>query len=222
MLAGAPTLGIDLAAQARQTAACIIDWRERPVTVRELALGLDDPAIVGIVKAHEPAKIAVDAPFGWPAPFVAAVSKHAAGEAWVEQAVRSLRLRATDQYVNAETGQPPLSVSAERIAVTAFRCAGLLTTLAQQDRKIDRAGGELVVEAYPAAALRQWGMDARGYKGSKPEQRARRLDLLDELIERSAPYLALDHQQRALLVASDHLLDALVCSKLRIAIETTY
>jgi predicted RNase H-like nuclease len=212
LLDDAPTLGIDLAAQAQQTAVCVVDWRGRPATVSELAIGFDTAAIVALVNAYEPAKIAVDAPFGWPAPFVAAVSQHAAGEAWEEQTVRSLRLRATDLYVIAETGQQPLSVSADRIAVTAFRCAGLLTALAHEGRQIDRAGGEAVIEAYPAAALRQWGMDARGYKGSRPEQRRRRLGLVDELTGCSARYLAVDQEQRERLAASDHLLDALVCA----------
>lgn len=208
----APTLGVDLASQSKQTAVCMVDWRHRPATIRELAIGLEDAAIIDLVDAFEPAKIAIDAPFGWPRPFVAAVSRHAAGKPWEGQAVRSLRLRATDLHVIAEAGQQPLSVSADRIAVTAFRCAGLLTALAKADRKIDRAGHGLVVEAYPAAALRQWRIDARSYKGGKPEHRLRRLAILGELTERASPYLALDERQRALLVASDHLVDALICS----------
>ena len=55
-------------------------------------------------------------------------------------------------------------------------------------------------------------MSTRGYKGSKPEQQTRRLAVLNELIERAAPYLALEEKQRTLLASSDHLLDALVCS----------
>jgi hypothetical protein len=55
-------------------------------------------------------------------------------------------------------------------------------------------------------------MDPRGYKGGKPHQQSRRAQLIEELIARSASFLALDGEQRALLAASDHLLDALVCS----------
>jgi hypothetical protein len=189
---------------------CILDWRERPVKIRELAIDFGDAAIVDLVDAYKPRKIAVDAPFGWPIPFVTAVSNHAAGGRWRNQDVRSLRLRATDLHVVAETGQHPLSVSADRIAVTAFRCAGLLTALANGSRNIDRAGRELVIEAYPAAALRQWGINPRGYKGK--EQQTRRHGLLVELLQRSGPYLALDRKQHELLVANDHILDALVCA----------
>lgn len=134
------TLGVDLAAQPKQTAVCMVDWRQRPARVRELSIGLDDAAIIDFVDECEPAKMAIDAPFGWPAPFVAAVTQHAKGEPWEAQTVGSLRLRATDLHVTNQIGLQPLSVSADRIAVTAFRCAGLLTALARADRKIDRAG----------------------------------------------------------------------------------
>jgi hypothetical protein len=86
-----------------------------------LAIGFDDAAIIDLVDGFEPAKIAIDAPFGSPSPFVAAVGRDAAGESWEGQTVGSLRLRATDLHVIAEVGQQRLSVSADRIAVTAFR-----------------------------------------------------------------------------------------------------
>jgi hypothetical protein len=149
---------------------CTLDRCERPVKIGELAIDFGDAAIVDLVNAYKPTKIAVDAPFG-PIPFVTAVSNHAAGG------------RRKNQDVAA---------------------------LANGSRKIDRAGRELVVEAYPAAALRQWGINPRGYKGK--EQQTRRHGLLAELLQRSGPYLALDRKQHELLVASDHVLDALLCA----------
>jgi hypothetical protein len=82
MVAGARTLGIDLAAQAKQTAICLLTWDERLATIESLAVGLDDVAILELVRTQEPAKVAIDAPFGWPGPFVAAVSQHASGGHW--------------------------------------------------------------------------------------------------------------------------------------------
>jgi hypothetical protein len=66
--------------------------------------------------------------------------------------------------VLAEAGVNPLSVSADRIAHAAFRCAGLLARLAALGEPVDRAGSGVVVEVYPAAALRRLGLTHRGYK----------------------------------------------------------
>lgn len=208
----ARTLGVDLAAQAKQTAVCVVSWEEGRATVGTLAVGADDVAIVDLIESEKPAKVAIDAPFGWPAPFVSAVTEHAAGAAWAERATQKLRLRTTDLHVIIETGQQPLSVSSDRIAMTAFRCAGLLSGLAKSSHRVERAGSGLVVEVYPAAALRQWGIDPRGYKGTKPEQQGRRAQLVVELVERSRTFLSLTEETSALLAASDHLLDALVCA----------
>jgi Protein of unknown function (DUF429) len=177
------TLGIDLAAQAKQTAVCLLSWGNGQAAIETLALGVDDAAILELVRSEEPAKVAIDATFGWPAPFVAAVSQNASGGEWQAHAPQTLRLRATDLHVIAKTGQQPLSVSADKIAVTAFRCAGLLSELTKAGLAVDRAGDGLVVEVYPAAALRQWRMDPRGYKGDKPEPRVRRAELVGDLAD---------------------------------------
>jgi hypothetical protein len=182
------------------------------VIIQTLALGLEDEMIIEVVRIEQPAKVAIDAPFGWPTAFVTAVSEHAAGANWRSQPTKTLRLRATDLHVVEQTRQQPLSVAADRIAVTAFRCAGLLTALAEAGHATDRSGRGLVVEVYPAGALRQWNLDPRGYKGSKPEQRAKRAQLVDELLARTDAFLSVDEEQRLLLAASDHSLDALICA----------
>lgn len=209
---GVKTIGVDLAAQPKETAVCLLTWRQRQATIGTLSVGAGDDAILELIRAANPAKVAIDAPFGWPAPFVTAVSQHAAGETWSARDSRALRLRTTDLAVIAQTGGQVLSVSADRIAVTAFRCAGLLSQLASAGYPVDRAGEGLVVEVYPAGAMRQWGLNPRGYKGSKPDQQTLRARLLDDLATRSASFLSLDAEHQALLAASDHLLDALVCA----------
>ena len=212
------TIGVDLAAQARETAACVLVWRDDRAEIAYLDAGLLDDALVALVTTRTPTKVAIDAPFGWPDAFVAAVANWHSGGRWQPTPIPLLRLRLTDRVVIAETRQQPLSVSSDRIAITAMRCAGLLSRLEELGHPVDRSGSALVAEVYPAAALRQWSLEARGYKGSKPEQQAARARLVDSLSVAWRPWLPLD-AHRASLAASDHLVDALLCALLARAVE---
>src|SRR5215472_13874990 len=98
------TIGIDLSAQPRETAACVIAW-EQPAEVLEVTTGVDDEAILGLISLHAPLKVAIDAPFGWPVPFVRAISEFTNASRWscgTER--RPLLLRTTDLVVREETG----------------------------------------------------------------------------------------------------------------------
>jgi predicted nuclease with RNAse H fold len=163
-------------------------WEGRP---------LDDEClravIAGETELGAPAKVAIDAPFGWPEPFVAAVSAHQAFGAWPAGGTRRLALRRTDERVHASLGKRPLSVSTDRIAYCAMRAAGLIEDHA-------RDGSGLLVEAYPAAALQVWIGRSR-YKGD--EGRARRAEIVDAL--------GFD-VDRDTCIASDDALDAFVCA----------
>ena len=53
------TLGIDLAAQPRETAACVIRWGEDAATVESLAAGLDDRGLLATVEQHAPRSLVV-------------------------------------------------------------------------------------------------------------------------------------------------------------------
>jgi predicted RNase H-like nuclease len=75
---------------------------------------------------------------------------------------------------------------------------------------VNRVDGD-IVEAYPAAAFRAWGVRCAGYKGNKPEQVARRQQVAADLLAK-APWLELSQDARAHCEASDHHLDALVCA----------
>jgi hypothetical protein len=90
-------LGIDLASQPKRTAACLLDWAGGTGRIAELRQPVDDD--VAIELAQDAALVAIDAPFGWPAPFVAAVSGHAGGSGWPATANRDLAYRRTDQHV---------------------------------------------------------------------------------------------------------------------------
>lgn len=161
------TVGIDLAAADVRTAIATIVWAPGTATVTDVTVGVDDDRIVGAVKGAD--KAGMDSPLGWPAPFVALVTGAApavhapgAGADWR----RRLAWRETDLVVRDTERLVPLSVSADRIAHVAFRCAALLARLEAAGGKVDRAGDGVVVEVYPAAALKRWGLPHRGLKGS--------------------------------------------------------
>lgn len=213
------TIGVDLSAQPRQTAACILDWGRAPARIVHLEAGADNAAIVDLVAAHQPAKVAIDSPFGWPPPFVNALVDFTNSGSWPSGSDRRpLLLRTTDLAVREETGVDPLSVSSNLLAICAMRCAHLLVELAGEDA-LDRTGAGLVAEVYPAAALRQWGLDPRGYKGTKPEKVAKRQELVATIADASSVWLELRDEERGRLVASDHLLDALASAFVARALE---
>jgi predicted nuclease with RNAse H fold len=178
-------LGIDLAAQPDRTAACVLG--EAPT------VGWDDEALLAEMRRAD--AIGIDAPFGWPADFVRQVAAHATSGVWTaDPQSRSLRLRATDLAVHAQTGLWPLSVSSDRIAVCAWRCVSLLHRLgARRDRAF---------ETYPAAALHAWGLPARGYK--RPEAAPARARIVAALGVAQADLV--DGR------GADHRLDALICA----------
>lgn len=156
----------------------------------------------------------MDSPFGWPRAFTAAVSAWAGGGDWPVAEPAALRFRATDVAVHERVGVWPLSVSTDRIGVCAFRCARLLARWGVEDRT-GRGG---VAEVYPAAALRCWGLAARGYKGAEPVASEARAALVARLRER-CPGLALDAEHAAACVATHDVLDALVCALVARAVD---
>lgn len=166
------TFGIDLASADKRTAGCIVDWTEAGGRLLALLQPLDDATIV--VLARDVDIVAIDAPLGWPAAFVHAVTTHSAGGAWPTASSLDLRFRATDLHVQRQTGLWPLSVSSDRIGVVAFRAARLASLLRPDDHARDGSNG--LLEVYPAAALKRWGLSSRGYK--RPEHTAERSSIL--------------------------------------------
>jgi predicted nuclease with RNAse H fold len=180
------TVGIDLSAQPAGTAVCSIEWSGAAANLHRVTVGADDEQLLEECEGAD--KIGIDCPFGWPAAFVEAVKQHHARHPWPqqqeedpEQFRRRLRYRATDRHVKECTGIDPLSVSTDRIGVTAMRCAFLLTKFGKSDEVVDRSGAGRVVEVYPAAALRMWGILRPGYKKSTPEGRQKLASMFDDL-----------------------------------------
>lgn len=187
------TVGVDLAAEPVNTALAWLDWGPGGCSVRKIEVcACEDGVIVDAIIAAD--KAGIDCPVGWPVPFVEFVTAHRAGDVDVPADTngrdwrRNLALRLTDQVVHDRTGLTPLSVSADRLGHTAMRCAALLTHLAREGRPVDRCGSGVVVEVYPAASLKLWGLPYRGYK--RPQNLAGLGRLVDDL-QAAAPWLDL-------------------------------
>jgi len=152
------TAGIDLAAEPKGTALALIDWSDRSGKLIDLQVGVADSVIVEDVS--NAGKIGIDCALGWPMEFVDFVSNHNDPNAKSHQVEggmdwrRRLSYRETDRAVRAKTGRWPLSVSTDRLGLTAMRCAGLLGRLEKTGIQIDRSGAGVVAEVYPGATLR--------------------------------------------------------------------
>jgi hypothetical protein len=177
--------GLDLAAEPKGTALSLIDWSGNSARLVQLDLNVDDKFIVESTREAE--KLGIDCALGWPIEFVEflnrysqnSLSKIAGDMSWR----RRMAYRETDRAVRELTGRWPLSVSTDRLGLTAMRCAGLLSKLAADGVEIDRTGGGKIVEIYPGASLRLWAFDTSGYRASA----AARAALLKQICE-AAPW----------------------------------
>lgn len=193
--------GIDLAASPLNTAMAVLDGAR----VREVVVGVDDDTIVDAL--HDVTKIGIDCPLGWPQAFVDFINAQAAGAdlppAGTVADRAPLTYRVTDLRV-ARDHPPlrPLSVSADRIAHAAFRCAPLFARL---DPTRDRSGHGRIAETYPAGSLFTWDLPYRGYKGT-PGSSVR-----EQIITGLSGIVDIG-EHRAVCLASDHALDAVVAA----------
>ncbi len=184
---------------------------------------LTDSAVLALVRDPLVTKVGIDAPFGWPIEFVDAVTAYCDEGRWPVEDPSRLALRETDLRVRELTRQQPLSVSTGWLAWPAMRCAGLLAQLAEGK---DRTGRGKVVEVYPAAALRRWGMspsdwpdDPGGYKGPDPASAERRRRLAAMISSEVSGRLRLSPGFVERLEESDDELDAFICALVVRAVE---
>lgn len=205
-------LGVDLASQPNRTATCRIRWRSASaaVDVDVLSMGATDARLLDLFRGAD--KIGIDAPFGWPVSFVQAIHDHSTSTVWPTCDVADLRYRRTDRVVRKRVRRSPLSVSADRIAMTAMRAARLLAKVADEGEVIDRSGGGRFVETYPAAALSIWGLPSTGYKSQSERVAAVRLEIVDGLAGKLSSRLVLSEEVRRKCLESDDMLDALVAA----------
>jgi hypothetical protein len=210
---GVLTFDVDLASKDRLTAGCLVDWQDAPLVV-EVLRPLPDDAIVRWARDPAVAATAIDAPFGWPSAFVDAVAEYGRGgpfpdnadDLWLRTA-DDLWLRTTDRVVWAAVGRRPLSVSSDRIAYPAARAARLLSRLGP-GRPARQDGSDRVIEVYPAGALASWEIDPGRYK--QPDGLEVRRSLVSALVE-ALPGLDVG-EFGAVLVATDHAMDALIAA----------
>jgi predicted nuclease with RNAse H fold len=185
----------------------VLRWSDTDAAVQSLVLDVDDAAITKA--ATEADKLGIDCPLGWPDDFLLFLQEHHAGQDVAGRDWRrKLAYRATDRAVRERTGLTPLSVAADRIGLTAMRAAGILSRLAAEGRPVDRTGSGIVVEVYPAASLRSWGLPFRAYKGVN--RRPAREALIGALLERT-PWLDL-RAYVDLCAESDDALDAVIAA----------
>lgn len=119
---------------------------------------------------------------------------------------RRLAYRETDREIRILTGRWPLSVSTDRLGLTAMHCAALLESLGDRIGRVDRAGGGVAAEVYPSATLRTWGFSTVGYKTDATI----RSTLLAAILER-APWLK-PGPMAELMTASDDAFDAVIAA----------
>ncbi len=226
------TIGVDLASQNKNTAICALDWGAKRPLVRMLAVGkhegteLHDKFIITTIAGmrHFPqdsiAKAGIDAPFGWSDEFVSAVTDHHWKGRWpsgMDNPRSPFYWRETDRRMREVTKKWPLSVSTDKLAVVAMRCAVLLDDLGDKcgPGAVDRTGAGLVCEVYPDPALRYWTQDQEyslgakeSYKGTaKANHRQNLLDRIRQDVPLDDPDGLLD-----LCVIHDHALDALLAA----------
>lgn len=208
------TLGVDLAAATRKTAAAVIDWTNGGARLVHLSLDVTDQEIVELFGSTD--MTGIDCPVGWPDAFLPFLAGHLNFDAHPVldhdgiEGRRLLAYRDTDRFVTRETGLIPLSVSADRLAHPAMRCAVIQAKIARDHGPQARDGSGRLAEVYPAASLKLWGIHARGYKGRGiPE--SERLGLILDSLTTAAPWLDLAGQ-RDDLAASDDMFDAVIAS----------
>jgi hypothetical protein len=196
--------GVDLAAEPKGTAVATIDWTPDRAELVSLQLGVDDQQIMDASAGS--VKVGIDCALGWPVDFVNFLNRHSAIEALESSPAfdggsdlrRNLAHRETDRHVREVTGRWPLSVSTDRLGMTAIRCAGLLSKFQAAGTPIDRSGAGKIVEIYPGASLGLWGFDRAGYRTSA-DIRAR---LIAEL-RSQAPWLALGANEPLMMESCD-------------------
>jgi len=196
------TAGVDLAAEPKGTALAVIDWSDTVASVVELQVGVTDDVIVHTAGTVE--KLGIDCAFGWPDEFVDFVVAHSLGDenrigvdggiAWR----RTLAYRETDREVRRITGRWPLSVSTDRLGLTAMRCAGLLSRISEAGIAVDRSGAGMVAEVYPGATLRLWGFSTTGYR-TDPLLRIKLIEEIRDL----APWLNLGPCAPQMIASTD-------------------
>ncbi len=206
-------IGIDCAAQPKNVGIAVGRIVDGITVIEQLYAGHPDPADVIAEAISSPALLAFDSPLGWPADLGTRLAQHQAGSR-LEGEPNDLFRRETDRFVKQTVGKQSLDVGADRIARTAHAALSLLSDVRERTGlAIDVAATQhssaatRCFEVYPAATLKAHVIDARGYKGSKPQNHDARRKLIEALETR----LRIDDALIDLAIAKDDALDAAIC-----------
>jgi hypothetical protein len=202
MAATGISVGVDFAASPKNTAACEVRWYAGHAVVERVDTSVDDRAFLSLLEnLPDEGRLGLDCPLGWPVAFVSAIRAHGDHEPWPNRgrADRAeLLWRATDRWVRQRCGRWPLSVSTDRIGVTALRAAFLLDGWEATGGTVDRSGvAGPVVEVYPAVARRLWGLGSVRSVGE---------------LEARLPIRFTDSTVRHACETNEHVFDALVAA----------
>jgi predicted nuclease with RNAse H fold len=194
--------GLDLAAEPKGSALTILHWSGYKAKVLEIAESVSDEQILRAATSVE--KLGIDCALGWPIEFSEFIRSHSditqlqdAFDGNIDWR-RRLAYRETDRQVRQATGHWPLSVSTDRLSMTALRCAGLMSQLRSVGHNVDRAGFGKIVEIYPAASMRIWGLQFAGYRNSSGARQVLIKDLLA-----STPWLELSGYEDLMIQSCD-------------------
>ena len=160
-----------------------------------------------------PTLVAIDAPLGWPRALGPLLAKHVAGAPLAGEPNEIFK-RATDRYIDANVGQPTMSVGSDKIARTAACVMNFLdrvrvdtgfeVPLLWSPGAIQKTG---VIEVYPAATLKRYGWIHTGYKrGSK------RAVIRVELVKLLSRVADVPYELQKLAEKNDDALDGIVCA----------
>ncbi len=206
-------IGIDCAVQSSNIGIAIGRVVDGVPVVERLYAGDKDPAAIIAEAISAPALLAFDSPLGWPGDLGTTLAAHRAGDP-VSVEPNTLFRRETDRFVKQAIGKQSLDVGADRIARTAHAALKLLSELRERtglsiDVALSQREAPDVVcfEVYPAATLKAHAIDARGYKGKKPENLDARRKLIDALQTR----LSIDDSVVDSAITTDDALDAAIC-----------
>ena len=202
-------VGIDLSADPKKTGVCVLE-DDAVVDVHRGSKTVGHPGwLVGHCARAD--IVAVDVPFGWPKPFVEALTGYEIGVALAHYRKRYLR-RMTDAFV-AETlpqrlprkgrSPNPFAVAADKLGVTATVGTVLLNALSDQFRLSSRESymRPAMIEVYPAASLWAWGLHHRNVETSA---------ILERLLKALNPTIL--EVEREKLLGSRHCFDALIAA----------
>jgi hypothetical protein len=170
------TLGIDLATGGSWTGICELDWVTRAASLEVGKVSTAELEELGRRAAlirGEGGWVAIDAPFGFPNAFTDAVSMWSTAGVLPSLDEDEVRWRLTDRCVaerqaelrsviGGRWGAWPLSPVSSLITPTVVRTGYLLSAIA--DERLSRVGADGVIEVYPIASMRAWGLATGNYK----------------------------------------------------------